>query len=208
MRQQFISAINQHQSAFGVELSLDKIDLLADYYELIQENNPILHLVGPCTAEEFVIRHILESLTLLEYLPLNTRFADVGAGAGLPSIPCLLVRDDLRAVLIESKVKKARFLESAVESIGLAGRVQIVNRRFEETEPGNCQFVTCRALDKFTEKLPRLLKWSMRRRLLLFGGNNLEDALRKQKVKFERKLMPMSDQRYLFVIGFADHVLN
>ena len=199
MRKEFVHSVKTHQNAFGFGLTNAQVDSLADYYDLIQQNNEFLHLVAPMPAVEFAIRHILESLTLLEYLPQNGKFADVGAGAGLPSIPCLLVRDDLRAVLIESKEKKARFLVSAIESLGLAKRVQIVNRQFEETDPGNCEFVTCRALDKFTEKLPRLLKWSMRRGLLLFGGNNLGEALQKEKVNFDKRLMPMSDQRFLFV---------
>ncbi len=199
MRQEFINAVNEHQTAFGLNLADDGIERLADYYEVIQEYNPILHLVGPCTAEEFAIRHILESLTLLEYLPVNAKFADVGTGAGLPSLPCLLARNDLKGVLIESKIKKARFLESAVERLGLACRVQIINRQFEETDPGNCQFVTCRALDKFTGKLPALYKWSKRRFMLLFGGNKLGEALLKQGVKFDQELMPMSEQRFLFL---------
>ena len=199
MRQQFISGIEQHQSEFGVKLSLDKIERLTDYYELIQEHNPILHLVGPCSAEEFAIRHILESLTLLEHLPEKMWFADVGAGAGLPSIPCLLVREDLRAVLVESKEKKSKFLELAVDKLGLASRTRVVTRQFQEVDPANCQSVTCRALDKFTEKLPRLIKWSMRRPMLLFGGENLKKALEGQKVVFVQKLMPLSEQRFLFV---------
>ncbi len=198
MPSDFIESLNTHQAAFGLSLDDTQIKKLADYYDLIQQNNEFLHLVAPMEPEEFVIRHILESLTLLEYLPVNARFADVGTGAGLPSIPCLLTRDDLRSVLIESKIKKARFLETAVESLGLGGRVQIVNRQFEEIEPGNCQFVTCRALDKFTEKLPRLLKWSMRRGLLLFGGENLKKALQGQKIVFSQKLTPLSEQRFLF----------
>ena len=79
-------------------------------------------------------------------------------------------------------------------------RAQIINRQFEETDPGNCESITCRALDKFSEKLPRLLKWSMRRKMLLFGGNNLCEAVQKQKVKFEQRLMPMSEQRFLFIL--------
>ena len=199
LQMSFSESIKANQAAFGLSLDDPQIQRFTDYYDLIQQNNEFLHLVAPMTAEEFAIRHILESLTLLEYLPENVRFADVGSGGGLPSIPCILVRNDLRAVLIESKIKKARFLESAIESLNLAGRVQIVNRQFEEIDPGNCEFVTCRALDKFTEKLPRLLKWSKRRGLLLFGGNNLRDALQHQKIKFEKKLMPMSEQRYLFI---------
>src|SRR5258706_9779884 len=114
MRQKFISAINQHQSAFGIGPPAEKIERLADYYDLVMEHNPLLRLVGPSTPEEFAIRHILESLVLLEYLPKDAKFADVGSGAGLPSIPCLLVRDDVKALLIESKQKKAKFLELAV----------------------------------------------------------------------------------------------
>ena len=200
MQDEFKKALKSHQPVFGIELTEANISALVDYYALINEYNAILHLVAPMSAEEFAIRHILESLTLLKYLPPKTRFADVGTGAGLPSIPCLLVRDDLKAVLIESKEKKVNFLKTAVKTLGLSSRVQVVNRQFEEIDPGNCEYVTCRALDKFTEKLPRLLKWSMRRGLLLFGGNNLKEALKNQKVKFDVKLMPSSEQRFLFIL--------
>lgn len=199
MRQEFINAINEHQTAFGLKIADDAIERLADYYEVIQEHNPILHLVGPCTAEEFAIRHILESLTLLEYLPSGMWFADVGTGAGLPSIPCLLVREDLKAVLIESKEKKSKFLTIAVEKLRLKHRTRISTSQFTETNLGHCEAVTCRALDKFTEKLPSLIKWSARSQMLLFGGENLKKALQDQKVRFVQKLMPMSEQRYLLV---------
>lgn len=198
MRSEFIEAIKTHQAVFGLGLADEQIARLADYYELILEHNEFLHLVAPMQTEEFAIRHILESLTLLEHLTMTTKIADVGAGAGLPSIPCLIAREGLTAILIESKEKKAKFLETAVESLGLTERVQIVNSQFEEADPADCEYVTCRALDKFTEKLPRLLKWSRKRDLLFFGGNNLAVALQKRGVKFDQKLMPMSEQRFLF----------
>lgn len=203
MRKEFINAINTHRSAFGLELPDTAIERLADYYELVQEHNPLLHLVAPCSPEEFATRHILESLTMLKFLPANTKFADVGTGAGLPSIPCLLVREDLRAMLIESKEKKAKFLEEAVQHLELSGRVRVAAKQFQEVDPADCQVVTCRALDKFVEKLPRLLKWSMRRRLLLFGGENLKTALQKGRVEFAQELMPLSEQRFLFVSATA-----
>jgi 16S rRNA (guanine527-N7)-methyltransferase len=198
VRDQFINALKRHQAAFGIDLPDDTLHRLASYYELIGEHNPILHLVGPCSPEEFAVRHILESLTLLKHLPAGAKFADVGTGAGLPSIPCLLAREDLTAVLIESKLKKARFLSEAVSTLGLAKRVVIFDRQFEETEPGEARFITCRALDKFTEKLVRLVKWSAPRTMLLFGGNSLGDSLEKLRLPTERELLPMSDQRFLF----------
>ena len=201
MNSEFVDSIKKHQTAFGLALSDAVVERLADYYELVQKHNPLLHLVAPCSAEEFAIRHILESLTLLEYLPDNARFADVGTGAGLPAIPCLLVRDDLNAVLIESKIKKANFLDEAVIRFDLMERAAIINRQFEEVSEKDFSVVTCRALDKFTEKLPRLLKWSGKRTLLLFGGDSLREALNKQKAQFREKLMPLSERRYLFVIA-------
>jgi len=199
MTEKFIETIHNFQPAFGLKLEDDQIKKLADYYELVQKNNPLLHLVAPCSEEEFAVRHILESLTLLEFLPEKAKFADVGTGAGFPSIPCLLAREDLRGVLIESKLKKTAFLQEAVKECGLENRTIIINRQFEEISKPDVSFVTCRALDKFTQKLPKLLKWSKGSNLLFFAGNSLRDELQKNRVKFKEKLMPMSEQRYLFI---------
>jgi len=199
VREEFIEAVRSNLTAFDLTLADDAVERLADYYQIVQQHNPILHLVAPCSVEEFAVRHILESLRLLAFLPQNVRFADIGTGAGLPSIPCLIVRHDLSAVLIESKAKKAAYLIAAVAQLDIAERATIVNRQFEEVVTKDFSIVTCRALDKFSEKLPRVLKWAGRRRMLFFGGNALGEALKKAKVKFDRRLMPLSEQRYLFV---------
>ena len=199
MRSEFINAVKTHQAAFNIKLPAQTIEHLADYYALVREHNPILHLVGPCSPEEFAVRHILESLAMLEYLPQGARFADVGPGAGLPSIPCLIVRRDLKTVLIESKVKKANFLVKAVADLGTADRTRIVNRQFEEAGSEQFSVVACRALDKFAQKLPRLIKWAKGRRLLLFGGPALGEALSRLGVQHKRALLPESEQRYLFI---------
>ncbi len=194
----FIAALQANQKVFGIDLTEKNLNNLAVYYELVEKHNALLHLVAPCSPEEFAVRHVLESLALLEFLPKNAKFADVGAGAGLPSIPCLIVRDDLRGVLIESKEKKTKFLEESLAACGLEKRAKVQNKQFEELT-NSAGFVTCRALDKFTTKLPRLLKWAKDSSLLFFGGNNLREALLKSGVKFNQKLMPLSEQRFLFI---------
>ena len=199
MRAEFISALESHKGTFNIQLSEGHISRLADLFDLIMQNNAVLHLVAPCSPEEFAVRHVLESLTLLMHLPPNSTFADVGTGAGLPALPCLLVRDDLSAVLIESKIKKGDYLKTAIAALDLAGRATIENHQFEEISGLMADAVTCRALDKFTEKLPRLLKWAKGKNLLLFGGPSLGEALEKQKVRYTKELMPMSEQRFLFV---------
>jgi 16S rRNA (guanine(527)-N(7))-methyltransferase RsmG len=200
LRTEFIQAITANQAAFGLDLGRVQVERLADYYDLIQQHNPVLHLVGPSTAEEFAVRHILESLTLLKHLPQSSKFADVGTGAGLPSIPCLLIRGDLNAALVESKEKKASFLNEAVGVLNIDRRAVVVNRQYAETDLSGCSFVTCRALDKFNDRLPHLLKWSRTVTRLFYGGPGLRDALHKHGARFTEELMPLSEQRYLFFI--------
>lgn len=199
-RKQFTDALNLYQQDFDILLTSEKISKLFVYYELVQKHNALLHLVAPCPPEEFAVRHILESLTLLEFLPEKARFVDIGTGAGLPSIPCLIVREDLHGVLIESKLKKAKFLEEVLRICELEKRAKILDRQFEELQkPDDVKFVACRALDKFTRKLPRILKWSKKSNLLLFGGSNFGEELKKNSVVFEQKLIPQSEQRFLFI---------
>ncbi len=195
-----IKALEKHQAEFGLQLGAGTISRLSQYYELVLKHNPLLHLVGPASAEDFAIRHILESLTLLEYLPENSKFADVGTGAGLPGIPCLLAREDLHGFLIESKQKKAQFLSEAREKLGLRSRLTIINRQFEEIRKPDVRIITCRALDKFTQKLPALLKWSENSYMIFFGGENLREELRKHGLTFREKLLPLSEKRFLFQI--------
>lgn len=199
MSEKLIETIEKFQADFGVKLPKNKAEKLAEYYALVRQNNPLLHLVAPCSEEEFAVRHILESLVLLEFLPRGAKFADVGTGAGLPSIPCLIARDDLRGVLIESKLKKNAFLQEVLSKCGLENRASIINRQFEEISKPEVSFVTCRALDKFTQKLPKLLKWSKGATFLFFGGNSLRVELEKNRIGFNEKLMPFSEQRFLFI---------
>ena len=198
-RENFINALEVNRENFDVSLSAEKINELARYYELVQKHNEILHLVAPCLPEEFAVRHILESLYLQKFLPRNSKFADIGTGAGLPSVPCLIFREDLRGVLIESKLKKAKFLEEVLKECKLEKRAKVFDRQFEELVKPKVDFVTCRALDKFTEKVPAILKWSKGCALLLFGGDNLSDELKKRSKKFEQKLIPHSEKRFLFI---------
>jgi 16S rRNA (guanine527-N7)-methyltransferase len=199
LQRQFIRALKNNEKDFGLSLSMEKIFNLAKYYEIVQKHNDRLHLVAPSPPETFAVRHVLESIFAEKFLPKNSRFADIGTGAGLPSIPCLIARKDTRGFLIESKAKKTNFLREAITECRLENRAESLERQFEELEKPDIDFITCRALDKFAQKLPRILKWSKGCGLLLFGGNNLGENLEKLGVKFERKLIPQSERRFLFI---------
>jgi 16S rRNA (guanine527-N7)-methyltransferase len=190
--------LTEHQSTFGIRLTDEQMLKLARFHSEIETANEYLHLVAPCSAEEFATRHILESLTMLKHLPHGSRFADIGSGGGLPAIPCLIVREDLSAVLIESKEKKVRFLQTVLAKCEADDRATVIAKQFSETKGPDVSYVTARALDGFVDKLPKLLKWSGDCKLLFFGGGSLGEALTTRGIEFGKELMPLSERRYLF----------
>jgi len=193
--ERFEQSLGSRMASYGLELSSETLSQLVDYYRLLTRWNDRLHLVAPCTPEEFATRHVLESLLLLKHLPQHAKIADVGSGGGLPIIPCLIARADLEATLIESSQKKAVFLREALNAI--SRKATIIARRFEEIEAPDVEFVSCRALDQFMGKVSSLIEWAPEgSTLLLFGGEGLlPDA--------KRSLIPGSDRRYLFVVKLA-----
>src|SRR6185503_10236211 len=111
---------------YGIVLHQNDLEALVKYYELLSAWNARLHLVAPSSPKAFATRHVLESLLLLEHLPAGAHVADVGSGAGLPMIPCLIARSDLHAVLIEASKKKSVFLREALNATGTAKRAMVV----------------------------------------------------------------------------------
>lgn len=191
----FEQSLRSNQSVFDVDLSSDVLGGLSAYYSLLTRWNPRLHLVAPCSPEEFATRHILESLMLLKHLPQDAKIADIGSGAGLPIIPCLIARPDLHATLIESSQKKSVFLREALNTVDR--KATTVARPFEEVPTPDVGFITCRALDQFMEKLPDLIRWAPQgSTLMLFGGETLRQRLGEQTQEFK---IPLSERRFLFV---------
>ena len=197
---QFTIALQQNAEKFDVELTTPEIGRLQSYYALILKWNERLHLVGPCSAEEFATRHVLESLLLLRHLPSNASVADIGSGGGLPIVPCLIARPDIRATLVESSQKKAVFLREALRSISARESAQVAAVRFEEIEAPAVEFITSRALNRFTELLPRLVDWAPpASTFLIYGGEVLSEKLHLLFSESRAELIPQSDRRFLIV---------
>lgn len=101
----------------GVEESL--IDPLAHFGAMLLETNRRFNVSGADTPEE-LLPHILDSLSIAPYV--QGPLVDIGSGGGLPAIP-LAIATGIPVTLIESTTKKAAFLEAALGTLGLQGRV-------------------------------------------------------------------------------------
>jgi len=116
----------------GVELSGDAIEAFDRYAALLRSWNIRMNLVSNASLAKIESRHLLDSLTAA--LAFNGapsgKVIDVGSGAGFPGLPLKIVYPGIGLTLVEATQKKARFLEAAVEALGLAG-VEVVAERAE-----------------------------------------------------------------------------
>jgi 16S rRNA (guanine527-N7)-methyltransferase len=196
----FMQAMSDHEASFGVDLTAEQRERLGEYFELVMHWNPRLHLVAPCSPDEFATRHALESLIAARHLTKASHVTDIGSGAGLPIIPCLINRADIRATLIEASQKKAVFLSEAITRLNLGDRATVIMDRFEKVPSIETDYVSCRALDKFGELLPTIIDWSPENvTLLLFGGQSIREQIQSSGLSYDSIHIPGSDRRFLFV---------
>ncbi len=198
--EQFMHALQSNAEDFGFYLSVEQNKILCEYFQILSSWNARLHLVAPCTPAEFATRHILESLVALSHIPEDACAVDVGSGGGLPIIPCLIVRPDLTAVLIEASAKKGVFLTEALRKVGCEKRARVVTERFEKIDPHMADVLTCRALERFSEMLPDIFAWSTTvKKFLLFGGEAIREQIEDAHLSYRAVHIPHSEKRYLFV---------
>jgi 16S rRNA (guanine527-N7)-methyltransferase len=205
---EFHRSLKLNAKAYSVAITAETLVGLSKYYELLEAWNARLHLVAPTSPREFAIRHVLESLMLIEHLPTGATVADIGSGAGLPIIPCLIARPDLHAVLIEASTKKAVFLREALREVRgqttgseTLPRARVVANRFEDIPAPAVDFITCRALERFEEMVPKLLEWApASSTLLLFGGAGLRYRIEAAGYAVTPNRIPNSERRFLFLV--------
>jgi len=198
---EFRKALASEAGAYQARISVEAIGRLSDYFDLLSTWNARLHLVAPCSPREFATRHVLESLMLLPHLPHSAKVADVGSGAGLPIIPCLIARPDITVTLIESSKRKAVFLREALGRAEGSKSSTVIPERFEEIPAPEVDYITCRALDHFEANLSGLRNWSPPgSKLLFFGGEGLRDQIMNLDLSFTEIQIPNSQRRCLFVI--------
>ncbi len=203
--EEFIETLATNAPRYGVSLSDEEFNHFQEYFEHLTAWNARYHLVAPCPPREFAVRHVLESLTALPFLSSGATIVDVGSGAGLPIIPCLIARPDVTAVLVEASPKKTIFLREALRRVERQTNARVVAERFESIPPPAADVVTCRALERFTEWLPTLVKWAANvKTLLLFGGLTLGERIESLSLPHQAILLPDSEGRFLYVIEHAN----
>jgi 16S rRNA (guanine527-N7)-methyltransferase len=127
---------------------------LLRFLRLLEKWNKAYNLTAVREIEQMVPKHLLDSLAILPHL-VGGRVLDIGTGAGLPGIPLACARPDTQFVLLDSNIKKVRFVRQAVHDLGLSN-VETVHEAIENYRPSvPFDTIVARALAAIPDMLER-----------------------------------------------------
>ncbi len=95
----------------GITLPQEAMSRFAVYLQELQTWNARVNLTGLKSPRDIIIKHFLDSLAILPFLDDAASLADLGSGAGFPGLVLKLAQPKLAVTLVESRGKKAAFLE-------------------------------------------------------------------------------------------------
>lgn len=117
-------------SKFNIELTDKMLERFQIYTDMLLEYNSFMNLTAITDPYEVKIKHYLDSLTLLceNKLKSGDKVIDIGAGAGFPSLPNAIAREDVNFTMLDSLGKRVNFLNDVVNRLNLTNAVAIHSR--------------------------------------------------------------------------------
>ena len=149
----FFQELKQGSQALGFELSDEALNLLLKYQDALVLWNKAYNLTAIRDPKEMLVKHLLDSLSILKDLPAG-RLLDIGTGGGMPGMIIALCQPERDCVLLDSNGKKIRFLKQFIADLKLKNVVAVQTRVENEDsirELGQFDVVTSRAFASLTD---------------------------------------------------------
>lgn len=150
------------------------------HLELIVQTNQHLNLTRITDEREAAIKHVLDSVLPWRLFHSARHVLDAGTGAGFPGIPLAITFPNTRFTLAESIQKKARFVDSAVETLGLPNAHVAAQRAEDVLRAQRMDVITARAMAPIHRALalfaPAVKAGA---RVLLYKGPDVESEIAK-----------------------------
>ncbi|HEY8345808.1 MAG TPA: 16S rRNA (guanine(527)-N(7))-methyltransferase RsmG [Symbiobacteriaceae bacterium] len=133
-----LELLREGLKGFGLSPEPEQVQAMVRHLELVADWNQRINLTAVTEEREMVIKHLLDSASVLTVLrpQAGSRLLDVGSGAGFPGLTIKCLVPAAEVVLLESMAKRCRFLEAAVAEVmpllHNPGGIQVVWARAED----------------------------------------------------------------------------
>jgi 16S rRNA (guanine527-N7)-methyltransferase len=122
------------------------VDRFVAYCSELKKWNRTYNLTALESDEDIVIKHFLDSLLYLTFIPVGRlSICDIGSGAGFPGLPIALIRPELAVALVEPSRKKCAFLKHMKRTLSLQN-IEVLESRIEEVKHRSFDIAVTRAL--------------------------------------------------------------
>lgn len=117
-------------SHYKISLSSLQEDLFQRFLLLFQDYNTHTNLSAIRDEQGIVLKHFIDSVILLQKVPLHWKVLDIGSGGGFPGIPLKIMQPGLDIILLDSVGKKVKAMQHFVQALWLT-RIIAVQARAE-----------------------------------------------------------------------------
>ena len=128
----FKSNLRKNAKIIGVNLNDNMLDQFYKYKNMVLDWNEKINLTAITDDLDFIIKHLIDSLTINKYVENGKTIIDIGTGAGFPGIPIKILNKENKVVLFDSLNKRIRVLENIIENLNIEN-VELIHGRAEET---------------------------------------------------------------------------
>ena len=132
-KKEFISELTRvfNANKLGSMLNLERAEKFYALTERMLEENAKYNLTAITEPKKIILNHYADCAALAARLPKKARIADIGCGAGFPTLPVAILRDDVDITAIDSTDKRVKYVEESARLLGLSN-VTAVTMRAED----------------------------------------------------------------------------
>lgn len=132
-KQSFISKLTKvfSDNGFSKLLSLEVSEKFLALTERMLEENEKYNLTAITDINKIILNHYADCAALAVKLPKGARVADIGCGAGFPTLPVAILRPDVKIFAVDSTAKRIAYVSETARLLGLEN-VEAVAMRAED----------------------------------------------------------------------------
>lgn len=115
----------------GINISRDQAKMFETYKDELIAWNSVTNLTAIVDEDDIIVKHFLDSVLPYDMLENGSKVIDIGTGAGFPSVPLLIMNNNLDFTMVDSVDKKLNFVRHIVDKLGFKN-VNIIHARCED----------------------------------------------------------------------------